>query len=57
MPNKKVGRPTDNPKTCRVTARVDEKTYKFMQDYCKEKGYTTMSNAIMDAIRSLQKEK
>lgn len=33
----KMGRPTDSPKTLRVTARVDEKVYNILENYCKEK--------------------
>ncbi len=32
----KMGRPTDSPKGSRVTARVDEKTKKMLDEYCKK---------------------
>ena len=32
---KKMGRPTDNLKDTRVTARVDSDVIKILEDYCK----------------------
>jgi len=34
--DKKMGRPTDCPKSYRVTARVDEETKKILDQYCEK---------------------
>ncbi|MBR8702308.1 hypothetical protein IX317_002233 [Fusobacterium sp. DD29] len=33
---KKVGRPTDNPKVKRITVRLDQNTLDILDRYCKE---------------------
>lgn len=35
MPVKKIGRPTDNPKSHRITVRLDDKTYLMLQQCCE----------------------
>lgn len=43
----RTGRPkTDNPKAVEVKARIDDRTNKKLNDYCKEKGVTRT-----DAVR------
>lgn len=34
MNNKKIGRPTDNPKTIQIAIRFDDKTLKILDEYC-----------------------
>ena len=36
LPNKKMGRPTENPKKAdRITVRLDEECNKILQEYCQ----------------------
>ncbi len=52
----KMGRPTDSPKILRVTARVDEKTYKILENYCK-KNNIGMAEGVRQAIIKLNDHK
>lgn len=52
-PNKKMGRPTDNPKRHEIKARVDDNTYKILNDYCEEKG-KSKAEGIRDGIKKLE---
>ena len=36
MSNKKVGRPTDNPKTKPIHVRLDLESDKILEDYCSQ---------------------
>lgn len=38
MPNKKMGRPTDNPKGSRITIRLDEESKNILEKYCEKEG-------------------
>ena len=38
MPTKKMGRPTDDPKTIRLDIRISEKDAKILDDYCERTG-------------------
>lgn len=51
-PNKKVGRPTDNPKRHNVKARIDDETYHILDNYCRTNG-KSKSEGIRDGIRKL----
>ena len=42
MANKKMGRPTDNPKPFRLSVRVDRETLEVLDAYCKKKGINRM---------------
>lgn len=56
---KKMGRPTDNPKIRRVQAKLDEDTNAILYEYCQREDVTE-SEAIRRAIRmlrQLEKEK
>lgn len=33
----KMGRPTDNPKECRISVRINAESKKTLDDYCKAK--------------------
>ena len=52
-PNKKMGRPTDNPKRHSVKARVDDETFRILNAYCKSKG-KSIAAGIRDGIRKLE---
>jgi hypothetical protein len=39
---KKMGRPTDNPKPIKLSVRVDVKTLQILDGYCKREGITRM---------------
>lgn len=39
MTEKKLGRPTDNPKNTKLTVRVDAETLEILEKYCKKKIY------------------
>lgn len=52
-PKKKMGRPTDNPKRHEIKARIDDETYRILNDYCEEKG-TSKAEGIRDGIRRLE---
>ncbi len=32
----KIGRPTDNPKSHRITVRIDETTKNILEQYCEQ---------------------
>lgn len=46
---KKMGRPTDNPKPCRLGIRVDEKTNAKLEEIATKQN-TTKTNLIREAI-------
>lgn len=48
-----MGRPTDNPKRHEIKARVDDNTYKILNDYCEEKG-KSKAEGIRDGIKKLE---
>ena len=52
MAAKKMGRPTDNPKTFQVVVKLDEDSQQILVDYCQE-NHTTRSEAIRIAIARL----
>ena len=51
MPDKKMGRPTDNPKRDRITIRLDSESFNILRRFCDKEdlNYT-------DAIRKLIKQ-
>ncbi len=53
---KKMGRPTDNPKTLEVKARVDEETYNILTDYCERKNINR-AQGVRDAVHKLKDDK
>ena len=48
-----MGRPTDNPKRHEIKARIDDETYKILNDYCGEKG-KSKAEGIRDGIRKVE---
>ena len=54
MSDKKMGRPTDNPKNRRITFRLDDDTFNNLEVYCK-KHKVTKVEAIRTAINLLEK--
>lgn len=55
MPAKKLGRPTDNPKPYRVSARLDEKTKAILDAYCEQERVNSME-AVRRAIAKLESD-
>ncbi len=53
MPNKKMGRPTDNPKPYRVNARLDLESKKILDAYIKQEKVTAME-AVRRSIKKLK---
>lgn len=53
MANKKMGRPTDNPKPFRVYARVDAESKEILDAYVKQEKVTVME-AVRRAIKKLR---
>lgn len=54
MNPKKMGRPTDNPKTTQFSVRFDEETLKILDEYCEEKDIKR-PEGVRRAVRSLKK--
>lgn len=54
MSEKKMGRPTDSVKNTRLTVRLDDDTFKKLDNYCNKNniGY---SKGIRDGINKLDK--
>ena len=52
---KKMGRPSDNPKTAQFSVRFDEPTLKILDDYCK-KNSITRPQGVRDAVRKLKEK-
>ncbi|MFA9396581.1 MAG: hypothetical protein ACERJ1_18005 [Halodesulfovibrio sp.] len=50
---KKMGRPTDNPKTHRVTIRIDDECKGILDSY-GEKYKVTIVDSVRAAIKKLQ---
>ena len=48
-----MGRPTDNPKRHEIKARIDDETYRILNDYCEEKG-KSKAEGVRDGIRKLE---
>lgn len=42
MTEKKLGRPTDNPKNTKLTVRVDAETLEILEKYCKKENISKM---------------
>ncbi len=51
---KKIGRPTDNPKTIRITIRMDKNTFQILDNYCKQENLEH-AEAVRRGIRELEK--
>lgn len=51
----RTGRPTDNPKTERITVRLDEESRETLADYCKQEN-VEKAEAIRRGIKKLRSE-
>lgn len=49
----RTGRPTDNPKPYKITTRIDEKSKKILEEYCKQKQISQME-AVRRGIGKLE---
>ena len=54
-PNKKMGRPTDNPKRHEIKARVDDETFQILNTYCVERG-KSKAEGVRDGINKLKSD-
>lgn len=52
---KKMGRPTDNPKTTQFSVRFDETTLEVLDDFCK-KNLMTRPQGVREAVRRLKEK-
>ena len=52
---KKMGRPTDNPKTKQITVRLDQKCQNILEQYIQQEGITPVE-AIRRGIMKLEEE-
>lgn len=51
---KKMGRPTDNPKTTQFSVRFDSDTLEILDEYCLKK-QLTRPQGVREAVRKLKK--
>lgn len=51
----RTGRPTDNPKTERITVRLDEKSTDIMKKYCKQEN-VDKAEAVRRGLKKLESE-
>lgn len=51
---KKMGRPSDNPKKWSLTIRLDERSHRTLEEYCRQYR-TNKTQAVYLAIAELQK--
>lgn len=54
MDKSKKGRPTDNPKSHRITVRLDDDTFNRLNKFCKKENIT-YTDAIRKLIQKLDK--
>ena len=54
--NKKMGRPTDCPKSIQIAVRFDEKTLDILDRYCK-KVNVSRAEGTRQAVRKLEQKK
>ena len=50
---KKMGRPTDDPKPHKITARLNDETLKILDNYCKKKSINR-PEGIREAVYRLK---
>lgn len=55
MTLKKMGRPTDNPKTTQFSVRFDNETLEILDKYC-EKNSITRPEGVRKAVRNLKEK-
>lgn len=49
----RTGRPTDNPKTNKITVRLDEESTKIMNQYCKQESIEK-AEAVRRGLKKLK---
>ena len=49
----RTGRPTDNPKTNKITVRLDEESTRIMKEYCKQESIER-AEAVRRGIKKLE---
>lgn len=55
LPNKrKMGRPTDSPKTTQFSVRFDNETIEILDDYCNQEN-VSRPEGVRRAVRKLKK--
>lgn len=55
MTLKKLGRPTDNPKSTQFSVRFDKETLEILDKYCKENAIPR-PEGVREAVRKLKKK-
>ncbi|QUH27383.1 ribbon-helix-helix domain-containing protein [Vallitalea guaymasensis] len=55
MANKKMGRPTDNPKRHRIAVRLDDESKDILDKYCEQENVNQME-AARRGIKKLKDE-
>lgn len=53
--NAKMGRPTDNPKTERISVRLDNECVEVLDWYCEEKNVSRVE-AVRQGIKKLKEK-
>lgn len=56
MSGKKMGRPTDNPKSHKVSIRINDTENQILENYCVKEN-VSKSEAISRGIRGLEQKK
>lgn len=51
----RTGRPTDNPKTNKITVRLDDESTQIMEQYCKQESIEK-GEAVRRGIKKLKSE-
>lgn len=51
----KMGRPTNDPKSYRITIRMNERCKKILEDYCKQENVPRME-AVRKGIEQLESQ-
>ncbi len=51
----RTGRPTDNPKTNKITVRLDEEATEIMEQYCKQEG-VEKGEAVRRGLKKLRSD-
>ena len=49
----RTGRPTDNPKTNKITVRLDEESTKIMEQYCRQES-VEKAEAVRRGLKKLE---
>ncbi|MCI8285424.1 MAG: hypothetical protein HFE90_09230 [Firmicutes bacterium] len=54
--HKKMGRPTDSPKTVQIAVRFDEETLSVLDEFCQKEN-VSRAEGTRRAVRRLKREK